>query len=93
MIVCRPFVLKVALLSQTSRVNADDVRPVLWIVWRGHTLPRFTFLEWLVAMQTTFGTLAARSCHVLNRRVLVLTKDSIVLGARLVLGHGHFSIE
>ena len=79
-------------LLQAGGVDTDGVGAVLGIRRRGLSLPRFTFLEWLVAMQTTFGTFAAGSSHVLNRRILVLTKDRVVLGARLILGHKHFSI-
>lgn len=61
-------------------MNADGVRAVLWIRRRVVSLPRFTFLEWLVAMQTTFGTFATRSRHVLNRRVLMRTNDVALVG-------------
>jgi hypothetical protein len=74
-------------------MNADGVGAELRIRRRGMTLPRLTLFEWLVAMQTTFGTLATGPGHVLDSRMLVLTIDDVVLGARLVLRHTYFSIE
>ncbi len=80
-------------LLQAGRMNADGVGAVLGIRRRSLSLPRFPFLERFVAMQTKFGTFATGSRHVLNRRILVLTKESVVLGVCLVSCHKHFSIE